>query len=101
MCLLVYCFVYLRGEVGLVHIHVIFVDSLCFFSFTASEHVREDLYGTGSGLELIIYVRSWHVAYSLACAGICICTATAIIKYKIGSCQKTRSPAINSRYRST
>ena len=59
MCLLVYCFVYLRGEVGLVHIHVIFVDSLCFFSFTASEHVREDLYGTGSGLELIIYVRSW------------------------------------------
>ena len=58
MCLLVYCFVYLRGEVGLVHIHVIFVDSLCFFSFTASEHVREDLYGTGSGLELIIYVRT-------------------------------------------
>ena len=45
MCLRVYCFVYLRGEVGLLHINVMFVDSLCFFICSAIQPVQEDLYG--------------------------------------------------------
>ena len=51
-----YCFVYLRGEVGLLRINVIFVDLLCFFIFTAIQRVLEGLYGTESGLEVLIYV---------------------------------------------
>ena len=51
-----YCFVHLRGEIGLLRINVIFVDLLCFFIFTAIQRVLEGLYGTESGLEVLIYV---------------------------------------------
>ena len=66
-----YCFVRLRGEIGLLRINVIFVDLLCFFIFTAIQRVLEGLYGTESELEVLIYVRGWPyvlmiVAYSLS-----------------------------------
>ena len=78
-----YCFVRLRGEIGLLRINVIFVDLLCFFIFTAIPRVLKGPYGTESKLEVLIYVRTWLalptlVAYSLArrketvVAGLCV-----------------------------
>ena len=58
------------------------------YLFCDSARARRSVWHQGSGLELIIYVRSWpysclwRIAWP-APASVYICTATAIIKYKV------------------
>ena len=62
--------------------------ALFLYLFCDSARARRSVWHQGSGLELIIYVRSWpysclwRIAWPVP-ASVYICTATAIIKYKV------------------